>query len=229
MSKDSHEASAGVLERGRRTVIDFDSEAVARIMDAAEAIFAEKSFAGARMDDIAALAGLNKASIYYHIGNKEKLYQEILKRHFSRFADRLEKELANCDDPIEGLCGVVRIHAEEFGRNLASTRTIAHEIADGLSRTSPEARAIVQRVVGVTARFLDRAAERGVLPPLNPVVVHHILVGPLQMNALVVPVTAESARSHPGGSHAATNLTAMGELIAQIVLPGLAARRNEPI
>ena len=46
MSKDSHEASAGVLERGRRTVIDFDSAAVGRIMDAAEAVFAEKSFAG---------------------------------------------------------------------------------------------------------------------------------------------------------------------------------------
>ncbi|HVR42592.1 MAG TPA: helix-turn-helix domain-containing protein, partial [Thermoanaerobaculia bacterium] len=41
------------------------------ILDVAAAVFAEQGFAGARIDEIARRAGVNKAMLYYRVGNKE--------------------------------------------------------------------------------------------------------------------------------------------------------------
>jgi TetR/AcrR family transcriptional regulator len=51
------------------------------ILDAAEARFAERGFAGVSMRGIAADAGLkNQASLYHHFRNKRALYQAVLER-----------------------------------------------------------------------------------------------------------------------------------------------------
>ncbi len=58
------------------------------ILDAAEEIFAENGFDGARIDAIAAKAGYNKSLIFHYFGDKLGLYAEVLKR-----ADRDTREL----------------------------------------------------------------------------------------------------------------------------------------
>ncbi|MGO4756059.1 TetR/AcrR family transcriptional regulator, partial [Streptomyces sp. 2MCAF27] len=47
------------------------------LLDAAMDEFAEKGFAGARVQDIADRAGLNKQLISYYFGGKEGLYREL--------------------------------------------------------------------------------------------------------------------------------------------------------
>jgi AcrR family transcriptional regulator len=54
------------------------SGTVRRILKAAASIFSESGFSGARVDEIAKRARVNKATIYYHIGDKEKLYAEVI-------------------------------------------------------------------------------------------------------------------------------------------------------
>ena len=44
-----------------------------KIMVAAADVFVESGYGGARMDEIAKRAGVNKATIYYNVGNKETL------------------------------------------------------------------------------------------------------------------------------------------------------------
>lgn len=49
-----------------------------RLLDAATAEFAERGLAGARIDRIAEIAGVNKALIYAYFGNKEQLFGAAL-------------------------------------------------------------------------------------------------------------------------------------------------------
>jgi TetR/AcrR family transcriptional regulator len=56
------------------TSSDRSSETRARILDAALREFSALGMAGARMDQIAAAAGVNKALLYYHFDSKENLY-----------------------------------------------------------------------------------------------------------------------------------------------------------
>lgn len=48
-----------------------------RILKAAEEIFAEMGFDGARVDDIAKRAGVNKALIYYYFESKDAILDEL--------------------------------------------------------------------------------------------------------------------------------------------------------
>ncbi len=57
----------------------------ATILAAAERLFAEQGLAGARTDAIAALAGVNKALLYYYFKSKEELYGAVLEEHFREF------------------------------------------------------------------------------------------------------------------------------------------------
>ncbi len=50
-----------------------------RILDAAISVFARKGRHGARMEEIASLAHINKAMIYYFYHSKDNLYFEILR------------------------------------------------------------------------------------------------------------------------------------------------------
>ncbi len=47
------------------------------ILETAEKIFLEKGFDGARMQEIADKAGINKALLHYYFKSKENLYQKI--------------------------------------------------------------------------------------------------------------------------------------------------------
>ncbi len=69
-----------------------------RILNAAALEFAERGFAGARVDRIARRARVNKAMLYYYFGSKQALYRALLRRMFALVAARLTP-LAAADAP----------------------------------------------------------------------------------------------------------------------------------
>lgn len=62
-----------------------------RILDAAEALFAERGFNGTSVRDIASSVGLNPASLYNHFANKEALYEAVLARGIRPLVEVLER------------------------------------------------------------------------------------------------------------------------------------------
>jgi TetR/AcrR family transcriptional regulator len=64
------------------------AETRGRILDAALSEFAANGLAGARTEQIAAAAGVNKALIYYYFESKEKLYSAALETVSARVRDR---------------------------------------------------------------------------------------------------------------------------------------------
>lgn len=62
-------------------------ESRARIYEAATAEFARYGIAGARVDRIAAAAGLNKNLIYVYFGNKEALFRAVISREGERLRE----------------------------------------------------------------------------------------------------------------------------------------------
>jgi TetR/AcrR family transcriptional regulator len=57
----------------------------AKILIAAERVFAREGLAGARTDAIAAEAGVNKALLYYYFKSKEALYDAVVEEHLRDF------------------------------------------------------------------------------------------------------------------------------------------------
>lgn len=53
------------------------------LIDAALEVFVEKGFAAARIDDVAALAGVSKGTLYLYYPSKESLLKAVIRHHLS--------------------------------------------------------------------------------------------------------------------------------------------------
>jgi TetR/AcrR family transcriptional regulator len=83
------------INRGLNRRHHHDSAATrAAIVKAAERIYAEYGLAGARVDAIAAAAGVNKALLYYYFRSKEDLCQAVVGTHLREFHRQAEKVLS---------------------------------------------------------------------------------------------------------------------------------------
>ncbi len=73
----------------------------AAVLGAAAALFGERGYAGTRLDDVAAAAGVTKPIVYRHFESKKALYLALLAQHE---AD-LPTFLAGAGDELAGLSG----------------------------------------------------------------------------------------------------------------------------
>jgi AcrR family transcriptional regulator len=77
-----------------------DNTTEEQILDAAKNIFQTKGMDGARMQEIADQAGINKAMLHYYYKSKQLLFEAVFKNAFSLLAPQLNKIL-NDDSSIE--------------------------------------------------------------------------------------------------------------------------------
>lgn len=83
-----------------------------RILNAAEDIFARIGYAGTRMNEIAAKAGVNQALIHYYFESKEKLYMEVVTRLFRQWENRVNEILLENEAPQVLLRKYIKEHFE---------------------------------------------------------------------------------------------------------------------
>jgi len=60
-----------------------------KILTAAREVFFQKGFSGARMQDIADEAGINKALLHYYFRSKEKLFETIFREAFEKLIPQI--------------------------------------------------------------------------------------------------------------------------------------------
>lgn len=70
-----------------------------KILNAAKDVFQKKGMTGARMQEIADKAGINKALLHYYYRTKEKLFEKVFELAFSLFVPRV-KEMMASEKPI---------------------------------------------------------------------------------------------------------------------------------
>lgn len=77
-----------------------DENTEVQILDAAKNVFQSKGMDGARMQEIADKAGINKAMLHYYYRNKQLLFEAVFNNAFSLLAPQLNTIL-NDDSSIE--------------------------------------------------------------------------------------------------------------------------------
>ncbi len=96
-------------------------ETRARILAAAERVFSEKGPAGARVDEIAAQAQINKRMLYAYFGNKEALYEAVLARVYERLGAC--EEFLTADSGAIGVVDSIRQIVPAYFRFLSENRS----------------------------------------------------------------------------------------------------------
>lgn len=143
----------------------------ARILRAAERVFARDGFDGARLEDVAQGAGLRRASIVYYFRDKRELYEAVLAQLFSELRERIDAALGGAGEPAERIEAAVGAWVDFVGERPALARLLLREVAATQPDREPAMLAQVRPFFELVRRFLARAArERPVgAPSVDPV------------------------------------------------------------
>jgi TetR/AcrR family transcriptional regulator len=101
---------------------------VKRIVVAARKVFAQRGLAGARMDQIARVAGVNKALPYYYFRDKEELHRFVLETMIAQISGQMESPAVRAMDPPERVKALVNLTFDFVMRNPAYPRLIQREM-----------------------------------------------------------------------------------------------------
>src|SRR5437660_4276287 len=104
-----------------------------RILAAAAIEFAERGFAGARVDRIARRAHVNKAMLYYHFRSKQELYRTLIRQTFTEAAERMRAIAADAAPSEDKLNRVVAGMAEFIREREYFSAIWLREVAEGIA------------------------------------------------------------------------------------------------
>ena len=90
----------------RRTKEDAEATRLSLIR-AAGRIFSEQGFTAARLSEIAREADVTRGAIYWHFGNKRRLFAELIKEKVTPFFNLLDEVMAGDLGPLEKLRAVL--------------------------------------------------------------------------------------------------------------------------
>jgi TetR/AcrR family transcriptional regulator len=107
-----------------------DTDSRDQILDAAEQLFAEQGFARTTIKQIGRAAGVNSALLYYYFADKEKLYQEVLRRLVGNLVERTSSSLDRPGPPELRLRALVAAQAEAIASNPRFPRLLVRELAE---------------------------------------------------------------------------------------------------
>jgi len=205
------------------------SEAVRRkscddaILRAAADEFAEKGFAGARVDDIAQRANVNKATLYYRIGDKEALYNAVLDRVLGCIADDVCSAVSvtdNCKEKIRQFVTVIARNTKEMG---CTAPIMLREVAGGGRHLPDHALAHMTRLLGVLDDALADGVKQGLFRPVNSFFVHMMVIGSIMLYAVNEPIRLRILARHAENKapDQSVSMAQAAEQVSELVLAAL--------
>lgn len=170
----------------------------AEIAAAALEVFAEKGFAGAKLDDIAARAGVSKGALYLYFETKEEIFRAVVAQAVAPNLDGVLAMLAAHPGPFPAL---VEGLAERMGLIMSTTPVggVAKMVI-GEARNFPELARVwhdqlVSKAIGALTRAVEAAQARGEVRAGDPRAHALSLIAPILVGVIwretFVPVGAE--------------------------------------
>jgi len=145
-----------------------DKDTELRIFEAARKIFHAKGLDGARMQEIADEAGINKAMLHYYFRSKDKLFGSIFEEDFKEFFKRLA-ELISADLPLlEKIEFFVENYLELILQNSYIPAFILSEIHHNPERIK---NIFLEKGIKAEQIFMDdikTAISLGIIRPIDP-------------------------------------------------------------
>lgn len=195
------------------------------LLTTAEEAFTSAGFDGARVDDIAERAHVNKRMIYVYFGDKEGLYASVLRRAFARIARRAKVSENPELDPAERLRLWIHDYFCFLGRQPELVRLAEWEaLADGSRSASALLEVAQQELVDLTALLKAGVHARRFRADLEPeqtlMAIHGLCFGTLSRRQLWNSLWRLDLNDP-------SVLDATAKFLAEVVLEGIGIRSPE--
>ena len=193
------------------------------ILDAALAVFSEKGFAAARMEDVAKRAGLSKGAVYLYFDSKEAVFEALVRRFAETVVGAAAKRFAAMgeDDPEAALRTAIAFLVKALADPAVSA---APRLVIAEAQRFPEIAQLYRReVIAVGQRafegLLARGVERGVFREVPFDAAKRAFMGPVIVHMILSHVFPD-----PDAPAPAADADALAAALADLLLNGLRPR-----
>lgn len=156
-----------------------------QILKAAKAVFLEKGMDGARMQEIADKAGINKALLHYYFRNKEKLFKQIFENTFQSVFETINLSIQNKVD----IFIFIETFVYNFIRVLNQNTLLPNFIINEINRNPQYIHQFIEHI-HLDRTSLEKLIKKGVAAhEIIPVSVDHLLMDMLGM--CIFPIIAQ--------------------------------------
>ena len=189
------------------TLKDRRSQTVERILNAATKEFSRAGFAGARVDEIAKIAGVNKATIYYHIGGKQALYAQVVHHLFGNAVEQFNRNITAAQSPEDKLRGFIQTIASMVDRHPELAAIMLREQASGGKHFPEMVAQDLAQILGILTEILDEGVRSGIFRETVPFIVHMMIIGAIVLFKMSSPIRAKLAPLVDSFEKMSTNLS----------------------
>jgi AcrR family transcriptional regulator len=159
----------------------------AELISAALELFIEKGYAGTRLEDVAARAGVSKGTLYLYFENKEDLFKAVVRENIvARITRRADEILHHDGSSADLLKYLLSSWWNEYGSSAAGG---LGKLMMAESGNFPEiARFFLEEVIepwhAMLAAVIRRGVERGEFRRIKAEMFARVITGPLVMLSL---------------------------------------------
>jgi AcrR family transcriptional regulator len=156
------------------------------ILDAALAVFAEKGFSAARMEDISRRAGITKGTLYLYFDGKEALFKALVRESLSPTIEGVVARARSYDGASRDLLVLVLTTVGTFIRT--SDRVVLPKIVIAEAGNFPELarfyrREIIDKGLGLLEEIVARGIARGEFRKVDPRHAARLCIAPVLLAA----------------------------------------------
>lgn len=176
-----------------------------KILDAALAVFEERGFHAASIDEVAARAGLTKGAVYYWFTDKDDLARDL----HEQIWQRLKAEALAGVDPSDSTLDVLERGLDAYLTALERLGSARFFLRDALAIPAVEtaSRQEKESSLGLVRDVLEEGIRRGEIVPLDVSAMARALVGAYSEATLHILATGEVEPTRAVISHLVRSLT----------------------
>ena len=147
-----------------------------QILAAAVQLFAEYGYHAAPLRDIARIAGIQAASIYYHYPNKQALLTEIMETHMQHLNNGLEHILREYTDPLQRLHEAIAHHIRLHTTYKSEFFIVDTELRSLEGENRPYILSLRDKYEALLQELLQDGMERGIFRPTDVKIASYALI-----------------------------------------------------
>ncbi|MGJ3253714.1 MAG: TetR/AcrR family transcriptional regulator [Elainellaceae cyanobacterium] len=193
-----------------------EEETQARILKAAQRLFARQGYDGTTTRELAHAAGIAEGTLFRHFENKKAILVEVVTQGWVEILTDLLTELSEMGS-YKAIDQVMRKRMLQMHKNADMLRVCFMEAQfhpDLRDRIQSE---IIDKMTDVAEAFFQTAMDRGIYRPMNPRVVAQIFLGMFAVSGFSKDTVMKEGASPE-------SMKEMAEGIADIFLNGVLAK-----
>lgn len=148
--------------------------------------FAERGFAATRLEDVAARAGVSKATVYLYFENKERLFEAVIRAAVTPTLDQagalFEAYQGTTPDLVRTLLGMMRAALD--GPFPAMVKLVIAESGNFPELARLWAKLVLSRLFALLERIVERGVKRREFRKVDPASVAPLIGAPVVLLAV---------------------------------------------